>query len=498
MTPSLDIDESRRAPNPILGTLLVLTLALFIGAFSWMSSGQALPLLQLPLVLISFITVGVIGFLYFLNPAKSLTFILLGLLYFAFEFTARSSEADIGGGGAQTMIKGIVAMMFTIFAIFTSSRFMFRAALTGLFILYAAGATATSLYSPAPIFGFVSGLSLLGLAMVAARLSHGDQSDLITMWRAIFFASCLTCLLSLALLAISPQQARDMSDVRYRLRGVTGAANALGPIMAIGFVVSLLMYRVAQRNAMRRFAQVMAVAFVATLLLTNSRSSILGLVAGMVGTALVAGAIGTFGFLVVLLVLAVGGATLLNPGISESILELLAGLFARTGQVTELTTLTGRGVIWEACWKLIVDRPWVGYGLGSVRVVLPLSYADEWGNTYGSAHNFLLESLISVGWIGSLPLIAVLLMGLAFLISYFRKNQQDRKTLAKKIIEPGRQVNVWLGLCALRGLLTLLVQGMSEKSFAGQPGSTTLALGAILATTVYVRRTQARKEAVFE
>ncbi|HRH30435.1 MAG TPA: hypothetical protein PKV17_16765, partial [Aquabacterium sp.] len=96
-------------------------MALFIGAFSWMSSGQALPLLQLPLVLISFITVGVIGFLYFLNPAKSLTFILLGLLYFAFEFTARSSEADIGGGGAQTMIKGIVAMMFTIFAIFTAT-----------------------------------------------------------------------------------------------------------------------------------------------------------------------------------------------------------------------------------------------------------------------------------------------------------------------------------------------------------------------------------------
>lgn len=125
---------------------------------------------------------------------------------------------------------------------------------------------------------------------------------------------------------------------------------------------------------------------------------------------------------------------MLNPGINEAILELLASLFARTGQVNELTTLTGRGVIWEACWKLIVERPWVGYGLGSVRVVLPLSYADEWGNTYGSAHNFLLESLISVGWIGSLPLIAVLLMGLGFLISYFRKNRQDRKTLAKSAV----------------------------------------------------------------
>lgn len=106
MTPSLDIDESRRAPNPILGTLLVLTLALFIGAFSWLSSDQALPLLQLPLVLISFITVGVIGFLYFLNPAKSLTFILLGLLYFAFEFTARSSEADAEGEAPRRWSRG--------------------------------------------------------------------------------------------------------------------------------------------------------------------------------------------------------------------------------------------------------------------------------------------------------------------------------------------------------------------------------------------------------
>lgn len=492
LDPTFKPDQKRRAPNPILGVLFALAMALFCGSFAWMSSGQVMPLLQLPLMMTAFIMVGAIGFLYLLNPAKSLTFILMGVLYFSFEFTARASETD--AGGSQTFVKGAVAMLFAVFALFTSTRYAFKAPLTGLFILYAAGSLASSFYSPAVVFGFVTGLSLLGLAMVAARLSHGDQSDLIMMWRTIFWSSCLTCVLSLALLAVSPQMARDVSDARFRLRGVTGAANALGPIMAVGFVACLLMYRLAQKRLMRNFTILMGLALMAALLLSNSRSSILGLVAGMVGAALISGVIGTFGLLFVLFVLALSGAALLNPGITDSFMQLLAMLFARTGQVTELTTLTGRGVIWEACWRLIVERPLMGYGMGSVRVVLPLSYADEWGNTYSSAHNFLLESLISVGWVGSIPLLAVLVLGMWMLVSYFRKNKQDKKSLKGIKQSPQDQRDVWLALCALRGLLTLIVQGMSEKSFAGQPGSTTLALGAILATTAYVARAQARKD----
>jgi hypothetical protein len=42
--------------------------------------------------------------------------------------------------------------------------------------------------------------------------------------------------------------------------------------------------------------------------------------------------------------------------------------------------------------------------------------------------------------------------------------------------------------CATRCLMMLLIQGISEKAFAGQPGSSTLALGAIVATSVMLHR----------
>lgn len=495
MTSSMDMEPAKRAPNPILGFLFVGSLLLFGGAAGWLTSGQALPLLQLPLVLISFALAACTGFMYFLNPARALTFVLLGMLYFSFEFTARASEG--GGGDSQTMLKGMLALSFAIFALFTSPRYAFRSGLTALFIVYALFAVSTAFYSPMPIFGLVAGLALVGLTLVAARLSQGQQEDLLALWEAIFWASCLMCFLSLALMAISPMQARDLSDARYRLRGVTGTANALGPLMAIGFIAALLRIRTTAGKWSRVFTVVMALTFLVTLALTYSRTAIVGLGAGLIGAALVSGVIGTLGFMVVLLALAMGGAALLNPDINDTILQTLANLFAKTGEVGELTSLTGRGVIWEACWKLFTDRPTFGYGLGSVRVVLPLAYSDQWGNVYGTAHNFLLESLISVGWVGTLPLVAVLLWGLVKLLAYFRGLQQGRK--AKRITaadDKESAVEQLLALCALRGLLTLIVLGISEKSFAGQPGSTTMALGAILATTVYVVNSRKARDAL--
>jgi O-antigen ligase len=491
----MDMEPRKRAQNPILGILFMVSLLLFGGTFSWLTSSQSLPLLQLPLLLISFALAASTGFMYFLNPARALTFALLGMLYFSFEFTARASEG--AGSDSQTILKGALAMAFAIFALFTSPRYAFRSGLTGVYIVYSLFAVCTAFYSPAPIFGLVAGLALVGLTLVAARLSQGKQEDLLALWNAIFWASCLTCILSLALMAISPMQARDLSDMRYRLRGVTGTANALGPLMAVGFIAALLRLKTITGRWTRYFTVLMAASFLITLGLTYSRTSIVGLIAGLIGAALVSGVIGTLGFMFVLLALAIIGGALLNPDINNMILQSLADLFAKTGEVAELTSLTGRGVIWEACWKLFTERPTFGYGLGSVRVVLPLAYSDQWGNVYGTAHNFLLESLISVGVVGTLPLVAVLLLGLIKLLDYFRSLQKHRK--AKRLTtaeEQATSVEQQLALCSIRGLLTLIVLGISEKSFAGQPGSTTMALGAILATTVYVSNARKKREAL--
>jgi O-antigen ligase len=477
----------QRAPNPILGVLLALTLMLFMGAFWWLTSGQSLPLLQLPLVMFSFIAAVTVGFLYFLNPARVLTYLLLGLLFFSFEVTARGQET--GGGDAQTMVKGILALMFAVFGLFTSVRYVF-ASVSGFFLTYyAVWALGTSSYSPALVLGLASGIALLGVTLVSNRIGMGEAEDVRDFWTSIYWASVMICILSFMVLAISPMQAKDLTDPgTFRFRGVTGAANALGPIMGLGAIMAMAQYRLTKRSAMRWVHSFMMLAFVAALFLTNSRSSIVGFIVAMLLTEVVIGSFGVLGTMVLALLSATFGVAMAYPGLLDSIMSGLASAFSRSGSVSELTTLTGRQDIWAACWKLFLDQPIWGYGLGSVRVVLPLAYSDVWGNTMSTAHNMLLESLLSVGVAGTIPLLALIFVCLRTLIGFFRR--QVKSGLSS--LAPSNQgVNVLLGKCALRCLLMLLVQGISEKAFAGQPGSSTLALGAIMCTTAYLSRKNA-------
>lgn len=477
------IAHRQRAPNPILGVLLGLTLVLFVGSFWWLTSGQALPLIQLPLVLVSFIGAVTVGFLYFLNPARALTYLLLGLLFFSFEVTARGQET--GGGDSQTLIKGILALMFAVFGLFTSIRYVFTS-LSGFFLTYyAIWALGTASYSPALLLGVASGIALLGVTLVSNRIGMGNGDDVADFWTAIYWASVLICILSYFVLAIAPMQARDLTDPGvFRFRGVTGGANTLGPIMGLGAIMAMAQYRLTARGAKRWFHAVMMVAFVAALFLTNSRSSILGFIVAMLATEVVIGTLGLLGTMFLVLLGATLALAMTYPGLMDSVMSGLASAFSRSGSVSELTTLTGRQDIWAACWKLFLDQPIFGYGLGSVRVVLPLAYSDVWGNTMSTAHNMLLESLLSVGVAGTIPLLALIAVCLRTLVLYFRR----RVKLPLASLSAPQVLNNVLGKCALRCLLMLLIQGISEKAFAGQPGSSTLALGAIMCTTAYLSR----------
>jgi O-antigen ligase len=222
----------------------------------------------------------------------------------------------------------------------------------------------------------------------------------------------------------------------------------------------------------------MLAVFGLALVLTNSRSSIMGLVAAMAISWFFTARIGAIGMLIAACVLSLFGVVIFYPGLQDAFLSLLASLFARSGHVAELTTFTGRQQIWEASWRLIQMAPWIGYGMSSVAIVLPRAHSDEWGNTVATAHNSLLESLISVGWLGTLPLILVVILAGgrlgAFLLSERRQGA-------------GMEANQDLALCGLRFLVMMLVQGFSEKAFAGHPGSPFLALGGVVATAIYIR-----------
>lgn len=476
------LDPARSGADALMGWVFGVALLTFLVSIGWAIVDFGVPLLQLLVLLLTFSLVVGTGFLYFLNPARFLTFFLIGLVYFAFEATVRSGS---GGGDAQSMLKGLLTLALAALGVFTGMRAAVASTLSMAFFGYALFALCSAAYSPQALVGSVAGIALLGVAIISAKVGAGSQDDVRSYWLAMYWATVLTGVLSLLYFAVAPQQARDFQDLStYRLRGITGTANSLGPLMAVGCILALMMLRTETVKWARRFHAVMLLLFVSLLVLTNSRSSILGLIVAYAVSRVLGGGWGPIRFLLAAIASAVAALVMFYPGLQELVLSLAAELFSRSGNVQELTSLTGRKAIWEASWRLIGEAPWFGYGLSSVMIILPKAHADQWGNTVATAHNSLLESLLTVGWLGTLLLFGVAVNCLAKL---GKRVYQGAKVLASSLM-PAGVVDQAMAECALRCLVMMLVQGFSEKAFAGHPGSPFLALGAVVATTLYLVR----------
>jgi O-antigen ligase len=85
--------------------------------------------------------------------------------------------------------------------------------------------------------------------------------------------------------------------------------------------------------------------------------------------------------------------------------NFFAGL-SRTGQASEILTLTTRTEIWEAAWMRIYEKPLFGWGYNGTMPVLMDSFDKSFHGTPNHAHNSFLQSLLSVGFLGSLPAFA--------------------------------------------------------------------------------------------
>jgi O-antigen ligase len=87
-------------------------------------------------------------------------------------------------------------------------------------------------------------------------------------------------------------------------------------------------------------------------------------------------------------------------------------MISRSGDVSEVTSMTGRSDIWAAVPKLIEGRIWTGFGYASSIFVIP-AHEAEVGFLTSHAHNLMLQLLLTTGWIGvGLFTISFLLTGL--------------------------------------------------------------------------------------
>jgi O-antigen ligase len=88
--------------------------------------------------------------------------------------------------------------------------------------------------------------------------------------------------------------------------------------------------------------------------------------------------------------------------------ETVAEKISRTGRAEDALTLTGRVYIWEYIANKSADAPIKGHGYATTRDFMPREWSTQYGWTTTSAHNTILQSLVTLGLLGTIPLVAIL------------------------------------------------------------------------------------------
>jgi O-antigen ligase len=116
----------------------------------------------------------------------------------------------------------------------------------------------------------------------------------------------------------------------------------------------------------------------------------------------------------------------LDPGLllAESSLHSVVS-FARRGESLHLLfSLTGRTELWEAIWEEFQASPWIGHGYF---VTSAKGSIDVWsGPANRTAHNVLLQVLVTTGIVGTLLFTWGLLRPMMLLLPAFDRSRSQR------------------------------------------------------------------------
>jgi len=227
----------------------------------------------------------------------------------------------------------------------------------------------------------------------ALIVSNAFEDIWYSLWASLFWY----LLLSLVTIFIFP----DLGYMDYWLPGDTGSrftglsasANGLGRIAAIFLIFSFFNY-IEKKISIKILLISLALGFV-LLFGSWSRTSIVFMFFSIFACyVFLYRKKQIFIFGVILFVISLALMTLIYD------LSAIASLITRTGDLTELFTLTGRTDIWRSTVFAIRDSYIFGYGYGSSKILLPIFFVGPWGFITESTHNLILQVIFSVGFFG--------------------------------------------------------------------------------------------------
>jgi O-antigen ligase len=313
----------------------------------------------------------------------------------------------------------------------------------------------TSLYAVNVIFAIVCTVLLLTAYLYSVYMAVWLSR--LTAVQVMMWAALLLCLGSIfvyyAIPSIGVMQGWT-ADGEYgeigRMKGLTGSANGIGLVAAVGLVLAILYFR-----SFSTFGKCTALALIpsagACLVLSNNRSSMIAVVAAIWFSFVSRKAIGFKMMLTITLGL-IGIAALAL--FSDQIFTALS----RSGHADEITTATGRAAIWSVVIEMWSQQPLHGYGYASALAILPND--PRLFHAAAHAHNMYLELLFAGG---------VILLGL-FLYAIWQTLRQALRSGA-------------INEAAL--IVFFLLRGLTEATpFSGMASFSSLAFGLTLALVI--------------
>jgi O-antigen ligase len=378
----------------VCGGMFLLS-ALLSNSVPW---APLLPLGAVGLVLSAWLVLSAI----YGSPAAIMTY--LAVLCFMTDAQFRVREAGDISTDWQSVLKFLLWLGAGAIGIChaPSLRTMLSRPGSALWLGYIVIALASSVYSPVAGYSFGCALALLCLFLFSFTLTT-KLSVSQMLWAMLLSLTVFNIggwIVFFAIPDLGTSAAWTNSGLMLRMCGLAGQATNLGAVcaQAVGVAFTLWYTRKCGFWSLLIFG---GFAF-ATLIKSDARTTEIAAIVGigmiLVSRSAVLVAASALAALVGVLVLQ----------IFPQLINVLGNSFSRSGDPTEVYTLTGRLQIWDFAWSQIKLSPILGYGYNSSKAVLGNHIGFENGLMVDSAHNLYLQNLLSVGALGMVPLLLLL------------------------------------------------------------------------------------------
>ena len=387
----------------------LLLLSSTVGALAAVAAAVALsPVLPwAPLLPLALIAAGIGGWVVFSAACGSRGAIMLFL--FALTFVINAQFRVRGAGDIQADWQSAMKFLFWMAAgvigapCLPPPRRLVSHTGSALWLFYITVALLGAPFSPLPGYSFGCALALLCLFAFAYALVErlSEAQILWTIVAALTLFNVGGWVVFYAVPELGTSAAWTQSGLMLRMCGLAGQATNLGAVCSVGVGATFVLWRGGHCRA--GTALLLGGFAFLTLLKSDARTTeiatVLGIglvVASRSSALMVAGAMGAACLAVLLQVF-------------PQIPAMLGQGFSRSGDPTEIYTLTGRLEIWDFAMQQIRLSPVWGWGYNSSKAVLGGHIGFQNGLMVDSAHNMYLQSMLSVGLMGTVPLVLLLL-----------------------------------------------------------------------------------------